>query len=64
MKWVKLILCVAFFMPACAVLASIPSIENRGEPWSGLVIGGLVGLFFGLYFSGARGDFSARRQAE
>jgi hypothetical protein len=31
------------------------SVDGRGEAWSGLVIGGLVGLFFGLYFGGARG---------
>jgi hypothetical protein len=55
MKWVRLILCVAFFMPVCAVLGSIPSIENRGEPWLGFVVGGLVGLVAGLHFGGARG---------
>jgi hypothetical protein len=55
MKWVRLFLCVALFMPLCAVLGGIASIDGRGEAWSGLVIGGLVGLFFGLYFGGARG---------
>ena len=55
MKWVKLMLCVAVFTPLCAVLGGIGSIDGRGEAWSGLVIGGLVGVFFGLYFGGARG---------
>jgi hypothetical protein len=55
MKWGRLILCIALFTPACAVLGSIASTDNWGDPWSGLVIGGLVGLFFGLYFGGARG---------
>jgi hypothetical protein len=55
MKWVRLFLCVAFFMPVCAVLGSIPSIENRGEPWLAFVVGGLVGLVAGLHFGGARG---------
>jgi hypothetical protein len=55
MKWVRLFLCVALFMPVCAVLGAIPSTDNWRDPRSGLVIGGLVGLFFGLYFGGARG---------
>jgi hypothetical protein len=55
MKWVRLVLCAVLFTPMCAVLGGIGSIDGRGEAWSGLVIGGLVGLFFGLYFGGARG---------
>jgi len=28
------------------------AMSNRGSPWMGLAVGGLIGVFFGLVFEG------------
>jgi hypothetical protein len=53
MRRAKRILCLAVFVPLYATLGSILTLDGRGEPWSGLIVGGLIGLFFGFFLGGA-----------
>lgn len=43
MKYVKLALALAFFVPAFAILGA----ESRGGHWPGWIVGGFIGLVFG-----------------
>jgi hypothetical protein len=53
MRYVRLVLSFAFFVPAFTIIG----VWNWGGYWPGWVAGGLVGLFFGLVFGGARGKW-------
>jgi hypothetical protein len=54
-KTLRLILCLIFFVPAFALLGALAGLDagERGV-WAGLVVCAVVGLFFGLGFSGFR----------
>ena len=55
MKRIRLLLSLAIFVPACAMLSGLSTLDSGASPWWGLTAGGLVGAFFGLVFGGARG---------
>jgi hypothetical protein len=59
-KGLRLILCLAFFVPAFALLGAFATLDS-GErtAWAGLVAGGVVGLFFGLGIGGFRAEWFA-----
>lgn len=52
MKWLKLCLCLLFFVPVCALLGGLSTLDSRVNPWVGLAVGAIVGVFFGLVFGG------------
>ena len=56
MKWIRLLLSLAFFVPACAMLGRLSTLDSAASPWWGMTAGGVVGAFFGPVFGGARGD--------
>jgi hypothetical protein len=43
----------AAFLPACAFLGAFAAIDTYFPVWRGTLIGGTLGLFFGLAFGGA-----------
>jgi len=47
-KYVRLILPLAFFVPVFSLLGA----QGWGGYWIGWVVGGLIGAFIGLIFSG------------
>ena len=54
MKWFRLLLSLAIFVPACAMLRGLSTLDSGREPLVGLTVGGVVGVFFWV-FGGARG---------
>jgi len=54
MKWLKLPLSLAFFVPAFALLGGFASLDSGAHPAVPMTLGGLIGVFFGLVFSGVR----------
>jgi hypothetical protein len=55
MRWVKLFLSLAVFVPARALLGAFATFDSGAEHWKGLLVGSLIGVFFGLVFGGVRG---------
>jgi len=55
MKILRLVVSLMFFVPAMALLGAFASLDGQTALWPGLLVGGLVGVFFGLVFGGARG---------
>jgi hypothetical protein len=53
MRWVKLFLSLAVFVPGCALLGAFATLDSGAELWKGLLVGSLLGVFFGLVFGGA-----------
>jgi hypothetical protein len=54
-KALRLILSLAFFIPAFALLGAFAALDaGERAPCLGLAGGGVVGLFFGLGFGGFR----------
>ena len=53
MKYLKIALSMAFFVPVFVVFG----LQGWGGDWYGGAVGGLIGAFFGLVFSGH--DFEA-----
>ena len=53
MKALRLTLSLAVCVPGCALLGAMAAADSRFSPWGGAVVGGLLGLFFGLAFGGA-----------
>ena len=54
MKWLRLAVSLAFFVPAFALLGGFASLDGGVHPAVPMTLGGLVGVFFGLVFSGVR----------
>jgi hypothetical protein len=59
MKWIRLILCLLFFVPACAILGGFAAMDAHANPWIGLCVGAGIGTLFGCIFGGAIGPDSA-----
>ena len=56
MKVIRLILSLAFFVPAFALFGAFAAYDNHERtPWLGVSIGAVIGVLFGLVFGGARG---------
>jgi hypothetical protein len=53
MKAARLILCLAALVPGCAFLGAFAAIDTYFPAWGGALIGGTVGLFFGMAFGSA-----------
>jgi hypothetical protein len=53
MRTARLILCLAALVPGCAFLGACAAIGTYFPAWGGALIGGSLGLFFGLAFGGA-----------
>jgi hypothetical protein len=53
MKALRLTLSLAVCFLGCALLGVMAAADSRFSAWGGAVIGGLLGLFFGLPFGGA-----------
>ena len=53
MKALRLTLSLAACVPGCALLGAMAAADSRFSAWGGAVVGGLLGLFFGLAFGGA-----------
>ena len=55
MKWLRLVLCLAVFVPAWAVVGFWSTAHTGNEPAIGLTVGAALGLLIGLVVGGARG---------
>jgi len=55
MTTLGLILSLAFFVPACALLGGFSTLDSGMPTWCGLTVGSAIGVFFGLAFGGVRG---------
>jgi hypothetical protein len=53
MKVLRLAPSLLVCVPGCALLGATAAADSRFSPWGGAVVGGLLGLFFGLAFGGA-----------
>jgi hypothetical protein len=49
-RYVRLVLCLAFFGPTMALLGAFSTLDSGSPLWLGTTVGGLVGVFFGLVF--------------
>lgn len=54
MKTFWLILSLAFFVPACALLGGMSTLDSGVPTWWGLTVGSMIGIFFGLVFGRVR----------
>ena len=52
MKALRLRLGLAVCVPGCALLGAMAAADSRFSAWGGAVVGGLLGVFFGLAFGG------------
>jgi hypothetical protein len=52
MKLVRPVLSVAVFVPGFAVLGMFAAVDSFFPAWGGALIGGAIGVFFGLAFGG------------
>ncbi len=52
MKWLRLTLSLAVFLPGFALLGTFAAWDSFFTVWGGALIGGVVGVFFGLTFGG------------
>jgi len=57
MKRILLILCLLLFIPGCAILAGMGSVHTGSNLAIQMIIGGIIGLFFGLVYGGAEGKW-------
>ena len=57
MKRLRLILCLLIFIPGCSLLAGMASVHTGSNLAIQMILGGIVGLFFGLVFGGAEGKW-------
>jgi hypothetical protein len=57
MKRFRLILCLLIFVPGCSLLAGMGSVHTGSNLAIQMILGGIVGLFFGLVFGGAEGKW-------
>jgi len=48
LKTLGLILSLAFFVPACALLGAFSTLGSEMPTWWGLTVGSVIGIFFGL----------------
>jgi hypothetical protein len=55
MRYFRLALSLALFTPAFAFFGFAAAHDSGGRLWIGTIVGGLVGVFFGLVFGGAKG---------
>jgi hypothetical protein len=55
MKPLRLDLSLAVWIPGFVLLGAFSTHDSGSSVWLGLVVGGLVGVFFGLIFGGAKG---------
>jgi len=55
MKRLRLTLCLLIFIPGCSLLAGMASMHTGSNTAIQMVLGGIIGLFFGLMFGGAEG---------
>jgi hypothetical protein len=56
MKYVRLALSLAFFVPALGFFGFAAAVDSGRRPWwLGVVVGGILGVFFGLVFGGVKG---------
>jgi len=53
----RLILCLLVFIPGCSLLAGMASVHTGSNPAIQMILGGIVGVFFGLVFGGAEGKW-------
>ena len=53
MRTVRLILCLAALVPGCAFLGACAAIDTYFPARGGALIGGSLGVYFGLAFGGA-----------
>jgi hypothetical protein len=51
-NWSRLVVWLALSVPAFALLGAFSALNSGGPPWLGVAAGVLVGVFFGLVFSG------------
>ncbi len=47
MSQLRLILCLAFFIPACALLGAMSTLDSGLPIWCSLTVGTCIGIFFG-----------------
>jgi len=52
-KALRRTLSLAACVPGCALLGAMAAADNRFSSWGGALIGGSLGMFFGLAFGGA-----------
>jgi hypothetical protein len=52
MKWRRLTLSLAVFVPGFALLGMFAAWDSFFTVWGGALMGGVVGVFFGLAFGG------------
>jgi hypothetical protein len=61
MKALRLTLSLAFFVPCLALLGMFAAADRRFSAWGGAVVGGLLGVYFGLAFGGNAAAVGPRR---
>jgi hypothetical protein len=55
MRWVKLSLCLALFVPGFALLGAFSTLDSHFPVWWGLTIGAAIAVILGVAFGGAKG---------
>ena len=55
MPKLRLLAALVVMVPAWSLLGAFATLDSGASPYVGLVGGGLVGVFFGLAFGGAKG---------
>jgi hypothetical protein len=57
MKRIRLILCLLIFIPGCSLLAGMNSVHIGSNLTIQMILGAIIGLFFGLVYGGAEGKW-------
>lgn len=57
MKLVRLILCLAVFVPSISILGHFTTLDSGKPLWFGLGLGAVIGVVFGLVFGGVQGKW-------
>lgn len=57
MRYVRVGLSLVLFIPVFAFFGFSAANDSGGRLWLGTVVGGLIGVFFGLVFGGVQGQW-------